>query len=356
MLATGDDAVAPKNSHIFDVLVVIPRRQPINRIANIEGKCGIVEAVHPKIVVDVTIDHLGELAFDITSERKSHDCVAPFRILRAVIRIFQSSADVTAETGPTGLADVKEGDGLLPSRVVGLNILGQFFAVFISAVLKPISEVPLALLVAVFHSVVGLFHVVEGLIRVHEGREAAHFLLVVCPSLTTGLDERFRRWTGQGSFGKGLPCQWRTLERTRSVRRSTRDNADATVRTGGDEVQSRAKVQDAKDNSEQEHHKAKDVRAQRIHVDPDFVGIDGHRRGHQTPTDTSALGRYDISRGRMRRGAYSIAKGGRSITMATAVAIGVPRRPILRMRSLVHVCSLQTSKVCPPMLRCFFLL
>mmetsp|Transcript_14768 Transcript_14768/g.42505 ORF Transcript_14768/g.42505 Transcript_14768/m.42505 type:complete len:258 (+) Transcript_14768:107-880(+) len=257
------------------MLVVIPRCQPIDRIANVEGKCRVVKAVRPKIVVDVAVDHLGELAFDISIEWKSYDCFLFARIVRAVIRIGQSSADVAAETGPTRLANVKKADGLLPGCVVGLNLLGQAGAVTLSGIFQPISKVSLALLVAVFHNVIALFHVVEGLIRVQEGREAARFFLLVFPPLGTGLEERLRRRTGQGSFDKGFSRRW-TLERNRSVRRS-RENASAAT---GDEVQSRPKVQDAKDNSKQQNHKTEDARAQRIHVDPNFVGIDGHRRGH----------------------------------------------------------------------------
>ena len=270
LLTAGFDAVAPKHVHVFDVLVVIPRCYPIDGIANVEHERRIVKAVRPKVVVDVAVDHLGQLSFDISIQRKSHDRFLPAGIFGAVIRIGQGSADVAAETGPTGLANVKEADGLLPGGIVRLNILGQTSGMAFSGILEPVAKVPLALLVAVLHGPIALLHVVKGFVHIHEGREAARFLLLFLPQLATSLNELRRGRIGQGSFLEDSSRHW-TLEQRRSVRR--RGNANATT-ANGDEVPSRSKVYDATDNADQQNHKAEDARAQGIHIDPNFVGID----------------------------------------------------------------------------------
>ena len=59
LLTAGFDAVAPKHVHVLNVLVVIPRRYPIDGIANVEHERRIVKTVHAKIIMDVAVDHLG---------------------------------------------------------------------------------------------------------------------------------------------------------------------------------------------------------------------------------------------------------------------------------------------------------
>ena len=58
LLTAGFDAVAPKHVHVLNVLVVIPRRYPIDGIANVEHERRIVKAMRSKVVVGVAVDHL----------------------------------------------------------------------------------------------------------------------------------------------------------------------------------------------------------------------------------------------------------------------------------------------------------
>ena len=188
LLPAALDPIVPQNIHVLKVLVVIPRRQPINGIANVDGKGRVVEAVHTEVVVDVAVDPLGDLGLLISVEGEADDGLSAGGVRGAVICERQGTAHVTHQAGPTGLSHVEKAYGPLPAFVGLLLVLFQRRGMPTSGKLEPVAEVSLAQIVAVLQEVRSLLHVVEGFVWIDEGWVAACFLLFVLPAFASGLD------------------------------------------------------------------------------------------------------------------------------------------------------------------------
>ena len=183
LLSTAPDPIIPQNSHIFNMLVVIPRCQTIDGITHIDGKGWVVVAMHPKVVMDVAVDHFGYFRFLIPIKGETNDGSGPGGIFRAVIAKLQRTTNVTYQARPTSLANVKEANGFLASFVGGSHLFGQTLGMPVSRKLKAVPKVSLAQIVTIFHCVRTFLHVVKGFIGIHKGGEAAAFLLFHLPPL-----------------------------------------------------------------------------------------------------------------------------------------------------------------------------